>query len=344
MSFGIVVDEAFLEHRNPPGHPERPDRVQALLDIVKTLPDSVVRIPTCSIDESLILAVHTQEHLDRVAATAGRDESMFDPDTYACACSYETARLAAGSTVRLVEAIFDFEIEAGFALVRPPGHHATSRRPMGFCLFNNVAIAARWAVDQGGAARVAIVDFDVHHGNGTEEIFWTCSEVLYVSSHQYPFYPGTGAAEDAGAGKGLGLTVNLPIGAGQDDAFFLPLYAEVVAPILREYEPDLILVSAGYDAHLRDPLGGMRMTSEGFGVLAAILSGAARELCEGRIAYVLEGGYDLEALATSVTRTISAAVDPREGADVPKGNETFAGYRATTADRLSSCWRNAFSY
>jgi acetoin utilization deacetylase AcuC-like enzyme len=343
MSFGVVVDEAFLEHRNPPGHPERPERIHALLEIVGSLPSSVVRIPPFSVDETQILAVHTKEHVDRIAATAVREESMLDPDTYTSACSYETARLAAGSAVRLVEAIFDFEIEAGFAMVRPPGHHATPNRAMGFCLFNNVAVAAQWAIEQGGVKRVAIVDFDVHHGNGTEEIFGSRSDVLYVSSHQYPFYPGTGAADDVGSGGGLGLTVNLPVIAGQGDGFFVSLYTEVVAPVLREYEPGLIIVSAGYDGHARDPLGGMQMTAGGFGDLAAILSRVAREVCEGRILYVLEGGYDLQGLATSVTKTIESAADPFKGPGVPAGGGAFASYRRRAVDRLSGRWRSLAS-
>ena len=339
MSFGVVADEAFLEHRNPPGHPERPERIQALLGILGSLPDSVVRMPPHSIEEAQILSVHSKEHVRLVAETAGREESILDADTYASASSYETAKLAAGSAVRLVEALFDFEIEAGFALVRPPGHHATSGRAMGFCLFNNVALAAQWAIDQGGARRVAIVDFDVHHGNGTQEIFWFRPDVLYVSSHQYPFYPGTGAAEETGAGAGLGTTVNFPVMAGQDDAFFIALYDRLVAPVLREFEPDLILVSAGYDAHARDPLGGMRMTAEGFGVLATILSGLAREVCAGRILYVLEGGYDLQGLATGVTKTIEAAADSTIGRVVSEVSETFETYRRATAGRLTSHWR-----
>ncbi|MEJ2143674.1 MAG: histone deacetylase [Acidobacteriota bacterium] len=340
MSFGVVVDEAFLEHRNPPGHAERPERIQALLEIVGRLPRSVVRIPPYLIDENQILAVHSREHLERIAATAEREETMLDPDTYTNACSFEAARLAAGSAVRLVEAMFGFEIEAGFAMVRPPGHHATRNRAMGFCLFNNVAIAAQWAIGQGGMERVAIVDFDVHHGNGTEELFWSRRDVLYISSHQYPFYPGTGAAEDIGAGEGVGFTVNLPVGEGQDDAFFASLYAEIVAPILREYQPGLIIVSAGYDAHVRDPLGGMRMTADGYGELAAILSGVAREVCDGRILYVLEGGYDLQGLATSVTKSILAAVDSSDGRRVFEGTDAFAAYRREVVARLGSRWRS----
>ena len=343
MSFGIVADEAFLEHRNPNGHPERPQRIQALLEVVAGLPDGVIRIPPYSIDDRHILSVHTEEHLGRVAATAAQDESMLDSDTYASACSFETARLAAGSGVRLIESIFEFEIEAGFAMVRPPGHHATASRAMGFCLFNNVAIAAQWALDEGGARRVAIVDFDVHHGNGTEQIFRSRADVLYVSSHQYPFYPGTGPVSEIGAGEGTGFTLNLPIPAGQDDGFFASLYGGIVAPVLREYEPDLILVSAGYDAHGRDPLGGMRMTSEGFRMLSAILSSVAREICGGRIVYILEGGYDLEGLATGVTKTIEAAADPSNRPSVFGETEAFAAYRKQVVDTVGSCWMSLSS-
>jgi acetoin utilization deacetylase AcuC-like enzyme len=310
MKYGVIVDRVFMEHENPPGHPERPERIEALLPVIDALGDRIARYPPVGLDDSVLARVHRPEHVDEVRRTAGRPPVAFDPDTYAGEESHETARLAAGSAVRLVDLLFQGEIEAGMLLARPPGHHAESGRAMGFCLFNNVAVATQWALDRGIADRVAVVDFDVHHGNGTQEIFYGRRDVLYMSSHQYPFYPGTGAFGEIGMGEGAGFTVNFPVSAGRGNSFFAPLYREMVVPILRQYRPDLILVSAGYDAHVRDPLAGMKMTDGGFGRLAVVLNETAGEVCRGRILYILEGGYDLEALAGSVTATIEATLEP----------------------------------
>ena len=211
-------------------------------------------------DESAILPVHSEEHLRRIMATAGQGPQALDSDTFTGANSYETALLMAGSAIELVELLEAGELDSGFVLGRPPGHHAERDRAMGFCLFNNVAIAAQAAINLGVAKRVAVVDFDVHHGNGTQNIFYGRSDVLYVSSHQHPFYPGTGLQEELGAGEGRGLTINLPLKAGSGDFLYSKLYADLVSPILLEYDPDLILVSAGFDAHEDDPLGGMEVS------------------------------------------------------------------------------------
>lgn len=246
--------------------------------------------------------------------------------------------LAAGSVVRMIELLFAGEIETGFAAIRPPGHHAETARAMGFCLFNNIAVGAEWARRQGLAERVAVVDFDVHHGNGTQEIFYRRPDVLYLSSHQYPFYPGTGSQAELGDGKGLGFTVNFPMSAGSGNHFFCSLFQDLAGPILRDFEPDLILVSAGYDAHRDDPLGGMRLDEAGFGELVRQLNGLAKELCQGRILYVLEGGYNLRALGQSVLSTLRMSLDPTLEEIERTQTREYESYRQRISRTLSPYW------
>jgi len=283
--------------------------------------------------------VHATEHLDRIAATAGGALQSLDPDTYTCSRSYEVARLAAGSAEALASTVMRGELDAGFLAVRPPGHHAERDRAMGFCLLNNVAVAAASMLRKGLARRVAIVDFDVHHGNGTQQIFWESPEVLYLSSHQFPFYPGSGDFLEVGAGRGKGLTVNFPLPAGRNDAFFELLYQRLACPILLEFKPDLIVVSAGYDAHGLDPLGGMKMTAEGFGCLSSMLCRVAAETCRRRILFVLEGGYDLKALTASVEATLDAMLGQRRFEPSREAVDGFADYEKRVRGHLAPYWK-----
>ena len=252
--------------------------------------------------------VHDRDYLRRISETVGR-ASQLDPDTYTSPESHEVALLAAGAAIDGVERVMAGSHRAAMALVRPPGHHAERDRAMGFCLYNNVAIAAAHARAQ-GAAKVAIVDFDVHHGNGTQHIFESDPHVLYISMHQSPYYPGTGAAGEVGREAGKGFTVNVPIEVGAVDEDYQIVFAHVVLPILRQFEPDLVLVSAGFDAHERDPLGGMRLSTAAFGAMTMELRAVADECCLGRIVAVTEGGYDLHALAASLDTSLESLAAP----------------------------------
>jgi acetoin utilization deacetylase AcuC-like enzyme len=315
MSLSIVSSPRFGDHLTPPGHPESPERAGILNGVAERARDRGVRIvePPSASDQDL-LRVHTPAHLQKIEGARGR-AVMLDSDTFTSPETAALARLAAGAAVFAVARCLDPERfppigdspqawEAGegpertVVLVRPPGHHAESGRAMGFCFYNNVAVAAAYARAR-GADRVAIVDFDVHHGNGTQEIFFADAGVLFVSMHQYPFYPGTGAATEIGVGPGEGFTVNLPMESGATDGDYQLAFDAVVQPIVRAYAPQLLLVSAGFDAHEDDPLGQMRLTTSGYGWFASRLAELAGSAGCGLV-LVTEGGYALPALAASL--------------------------------------------
>jgi acetoin utilization deacetylase AcuC-like enzyme len=267
--------------------------------------------------DEAITRVHDPDYLTVIKETAGRAVAL-DADTFTSPRTYEVACLSAGAAVVAVDLVLDARPGArAIAVVRPPGHHAERNRAMGFCFFNNIAIAAAHARAR-GLARVAIVDYDVHHGNGTQWSFYGDSSVLFISSHQYPYYPGTGAAGDIGSEAGKGFTVNLPIAAGATDADYERAYSKIALPVLRQFRPELMLVSAGFDAHMDDPLGGMRVTAPYFGRLTAALVKVANECCQGRVVAVTEGGYDLAGLAESLRMTI-AALDGETDFAAPTG-------------------------
>jgi acetoin utilization deacetylase AcuC-like enzyme len=297
----LISSPRFQEHTTPPGHPERPERAEVFDQVAADWQDAGGRVaaPRAATREEL-LRVHDAAHVDAMAATSGR-AVMLDPDTFTSPESYEIALLAAGAAVQAAEHALATG-ETAYALVRPPGHHAERDRAMGFCLFNNVAVAAAAAVAR-GLTRVAVVDIDVHHGNGTQWIFYDDARVLYVSTHQFPFYPGTGAASETGTGKGTGFTLNLPLAAGATDADYAAAYATVVAR-LHQFRPELLLVSAGFDAHQDDPLASMRVTTAGYGaIVTALRDAAASAGCP--MALVTEGGYDLAALRDCLMATLN---------------------------------------
>jgi len=273
---------------------------------------SLPRIAPRLAEEAEIERVHDRMHVRAIAASEGRACTRYDPDTAASARSFEAAKLAAGASIDLADAILDGAVNNGFAALRPPGHHAERDRPMGFCLFNNVAIAARHLCVERGLERVLVLDWDVHHGNGTQHTFYGDPSVMYVSLHQYPFYPGTGSADEIGAGDGVGFTVNVPMPAGCGDATYRAAFRDLILPIARSFDPQFVLVSAGFDAHRDDPLASMALSAEAFGDMTDALVALADECCDGRIMCLLEGGYSLEALRDSVKLVLEHLASPGE--------------------------------
>ncbi|MBI3740906.1 MAG: histone deacetylase, partial [Chloroflexi bacterium] len=291
ISTAYLYSPLFLQHQTA-DHPESPERLRAIMRALAdaNLLSRLIALEPQPATDQQILAVHTPEHLARVTQIVERGGGFLDPDTYTNEYSLDAARLAAGAVIRGVDAVLQKEIDNAFALVRPPGHHATTQRAMGFCLFNNIAIGAQHALDAHQLKRVLIVDYDVHHGNGTQDIFYHSPRVLYFSTHQYPFYPGTGHWSETGEGAGAGYTANAPLGPFVGDDDYCRLFRDFLAPLARRYQPQLILVSVGYDAHWSDPLAMENLSLAGYTALARILLEIARTVCDGRIVFVLEGG------------------------------------------------------
>jgi acetoin utilization deacetylase AcuC-like enzyme len=305
----VLTSPRFGEHTPPPGHLERPER-QDVMDAVAGQwreRGGATEEPAPASREAMGL-VHSERFLSTLESAAGR-AVMLDPDTFTSAESWEITRLAAGAAVGAVDAVLDGRCTRAAALVRPPGHHSNRDLARGFCLVNNAAVAAARALDR-GLARVAIVDFDVHHGNGTQDIFVEDPRVLYVSTHQWPLYPGTGRADDVGEGAGRGFTVNVPMERGATDEDYALVFDEIVVPVTARFEPDLVIISAGFDAHEADPIGGMRMSAAGFGRLTGRLCAVADRAASGRSVLVTEGGYDLRALAASLAASLLAMDSP----------------------------------
>ena len=330
----LIASSDFARHVTPPGHPERVERAHVFDAVALDFAEIGGKVtPPRSATDAELLRVHTASHLAVIAETAGK-AAMFDADTFSSPNSYEVARLAAGATVQAAEHALDSR-EPALALVRPPGHHAESDKAMGFCLFNNVAVAAA-AMLARGLDRVAIVDIDVHHGNGTQEIFYGDPRVLYVSTHQFPFYPGTGAAEEVGREDGRGFTVNVPMEEGSTDADYLVVHDEVIEPVLEAFRPQLVLVSAGYDAHQRDPLASMRMSADGYAAVMSSIRDVA--LRHGALAVVTEGGYDLPALALCLEASIRVLGGSEGRDDLPRDGSRGRRAAAKACTHLASYW------
>ncbi len=298
----IFRDELYLEHDPGQTHVERPERLQV---IYKQLDNPEIGCqfvfpPIKPATWEQLGRNHSKKHIERVSKTDGKTFDALDADTTTSPQSYNAALLAAGAVITGVEMLVKGEIDNGFCLVRPPGHHAEPDQAMGFCLFNNVAVAAHHALQELGLKRVLILDWDLHHGNGTQNSFYDSDEVLYISTHQFPYYPGSGAVTETGRGKGEGYTVNIPMPAGPGDEHYARVFNEIIAPVVRQYKPELILISAGYDTSVNDPLGGMNVTAQGFAYQTRKMLELADEVCDGRLLMTLEGGYDLEGLANGV--------------------------------------------
>ena len=297
--FAFVLSERFEDHNPGPDHPERPQRVRAVREAIDGVEAwrGIPRLPLTRVAREALLRVHDAEYLDRVARAAETAPALLDGgDTTLGTHSLEVASLAAGSLLDLVTRVWKGEFKRGFAAVRPPGHHAERDRAMGFCIYNNIAVAAA-GLRALGVERVMIVDWDVHHGNGTQHIFEDDPNVLFVSVHQSPLYPGTGARDERGLGAGQGATCNFPLRPGSGDIEFLAALEVRMAEVVTNFRPQFVLISAGFDAHIRDPLANLEVTTPAFGVAARCLRQYAERHSSGRIVSVLEGGYDLTALA-----------------------------------------------
>jgi acetoin utilization deacetylase AcuC-like enzyme len=294
----ILKNDLFLEHIPDLNHVESPDRLRVIYEQLEQQPlKDVFLYPEFAPASVETLELnHSKDHIMRVAGTAGQSFNSLDPDTQTSAMSYDAACLAAGALTNGMEMIVNGEADNGFALVRPPGHHAESNKAMGFCLFNNME-------------RIAIIDWDLHHGNGTQNSFYTMDQVLYISTHAYPYYPGSGGLAEVGAGEGEGYTVNVPLSGGQDDRSFSAILKQIVVPVTKEYQPDFIIVSAGFDTYYGDPLGTMAVTEQGYAAMARQLIDLADEVCKGRILVALEGGYNLRGLRDGVLAVLGELAD-----------------------------------
>jgi acetoin utilization deacetylase AcuC-like enzyme len=309
MSTGIVKDWRYTEHDMGAYHPETPKRIEAVYNMLeeeKSFSSFPVIEPRPATEDEIEL-IHTPEYVRMIKQTAGKERVYLDPDTSTSARSYEVALLAAGGLLKAADMIMGKKIQNAFALVRPPGHHAEASEARGFCIFNNVAIAAQYLINKHGLKRILIVDWDLHHGNGTEHAFFSRSDVLYFSTHQFPHYPGTGSWNEIGNGDGEGFTVNVPLSAGKTDDDYLYIFQELLSPIAAAYEPEFILVSAGFDTFAGDPLGGMMVSAKGFGLMAAVLMKLAGATAWERLLFTLEGGYDLSGLRDGVRNVLLVA-------------------------------------
>lgn len=323
-STGIVFDTIFLKH-DQSGHPENAKRLESIISRLKEkrLIDKVTQLKSRIAEIDEIAICHTKEYVEYANEFCEKGGGYLDPDTYSNKNSFMAAATAVGSSVDLTKAVIKGELKNGFALLRPPGHHALANRSMGFCLFGNIAIATKIVLSQPGINKVAIVDIDVHHGNGTQALIGDDPKILFISSHQYPFYPGTGSIREIGTGAAEGTIINIPLQAGVGDNGFKLVYEKVVIPSLEKFKPDIILVSAGYDAHWDDPLANLNLSLTGYNWISRELIKSAERICAGKIIFFLEGGYNLNVLKEGVANTIRALIGI-EGFDDPIGKSNFA--------------------
>lgn len=333
----FVYDPFNLRHTLD-GHPENYRRLETTWALLQKdgILERMMRVPSKEAPFEIITKVHSPYYIERLESATLFGRARLDPDTYVNEDSYHAALLAAGGLLNVVDAVMTGQADNGFALIRPPGHHATPENGMGFCLLANVSIAARWAQIHHGVERVLVVDFDVHHGNGTQDVFYNDPSVLFFSIHQYPYYPGTGAADETGRDFATGTIINIPLPAHVGDQGYLDAFRRVLTPAARRYRPELILLSAGYDAHWLDPLASEFLSISGYHMLIHELMALADELCDGRLVCALEGGYNLDVLAHAVLTTLRALTESEGGISDPFGLPTHGQERDITAllDRI----------
>ncbi len=333
MSLLLLTHELSLQHRTPPGHPERVDRVVATVEGLRSLDAPIVDVEAPKVDRTLLEMVHDAAYIDSIRAFCVAGGGALDADTYAVPASWDAALHAAGAGPAAVDGLRRNVADTAFVAVRPPGHHAERHQAMGFCLFNNIAVTAAYLRSAG--ERVAVVDWDVHHGNGTQHSFYSDPDILYLSLHEFPFYPGTGWVTETGSGVGRGTTVNVALPTGTSNESYLAAFARVAQPVLEQFDPDWILISAGYDAHRKDPLGGLRLEDESYGAMAAAL---ASVVPSSQVIAFLEGGYDLSALANGSLATAEGLLGG--GAKVPDGEVTGSAVRVVdlAVEALADHW------
>jgi acetoin utilization deacetylase AcuC-like enzyme len=307
---GIVCHDLYKQHLAGFPHVESPERLQVIDDMLEAedMAGRFVAVSPRPATHDELAWIHSPSHIERVASTHGKPHASLDPDTQTTPLSYQAASLAVGGLFSLVDRILEGTIKNGFAFVRPPGHHAEKNRAMGFCLFNNVALGARYAMKTYGLKKILIIDWDLHHGNATQNSFYGDPDVLYFSTHQYPHYPGTGSLREVGRGEGVGFTVNVPLSSGHGDADFFKIFEQTLCPIGKAFNPELVFVSAGFDTYVADPLGGMQVTPKGYAAMTHLIMELARECASERLAITLEGGYHLTGLRESAKAVLKELI------------------------------------
>lgn len=331
----VIADARFQSHRGPDGHPERPERLLAIGEAIDDFRDRVELAPPRAAQADEILRVHDPRLLAFLESTSGQPLGQIDADTYFAPLSYEVACLAAGSCVDLTRRVMRGQVARGLAAIRPPGHHAEADRSMGFCLFNNLAIAVRALQAEEGAPRILVFDWDVHHGNGTQHIFQSDRDVLYISTHQFPFYPGTGDFGEEGSDAGVGSTINIPMPAGCGDSEYIGVLQRIVVPAAIAFEPDVILISCGFDAHRDDPLGAMEISQGGYRAMSMMMRWLADTLCEGRIVFILEGGYSLVGIREGAQAVLESLTIPSTPPTQPPIELTAGSVLCGLIDRVA---------
>ena len=308
---GIVKDNRFLQHSAGFANPESPERLAAIYEMLDNplMAWKFTHIDAREASHKEIETIHSPSYVEFIASTAGKRSVYLDPDTATSPETYEIAKLAVGGVCNAIDGVMNGTVDNSFALVRPPGHHAEKDTAAGFCVFNNIAIGAMHAIQKYNLKRILIIDWDLHHGNGTQHSFYGDQRVLYFSTHQYPYYPGTGSLQETGRGQGEYYTINVPLSTGAGDAEFVKIFRKILQPVAMEFKPELVLLSAGFDTYFQDPLGGMRVTPDGFAAMTRILLNIADACCHGRFVAVLEGGYHVAGLTKSVKAVLEEMLD-----------------------------------